>query len=54
MFTKKYHIHDLVCFEEFEEKHMARKREKQLKNWHRQWKWNLIKESNPYLLTIEF
>ena len=22
---------------------------KQLKNWHKEWKWNLIKEENPNL-----
>ncbi len=27
-------------------------REKQLKNWHRNWKWNLIKEENPQLLDL--
>jgi len=27
-------------------------REKQLKNWHRDWKWNLIKEKNPDLLDL--
>jgi hypothetical protein len=24
-------------------------REKQLKNWHSEWKWNIIKEENPAL-----
>lgn len=28
---------------------MALEREKQLKNWHKEWKWNLIKECNPSL-----
>jgi putative endonuclease len=32
----------------------AKKREQQLKNWHKSWKWNLIKESNPDLKTINF
>lgn len=27
-------------------------REKQLKNWHSKWKWNLIKEENPELLDL--
>lgn len=53
VFTKKYNVHDLVYYEEFDDKSTAKKREKQLKNWHKEWKWNLIKESNPYLLTIE-
>ncbi len=53
LFTKKYNVHDLVHYEEFDDKSTAKKREKQLKNWHKEWKWNLIKELNPYLLTIE-
>jgi putative endonuclease len=24
-------------------------REKQLKNWHKEWKWNLVKQHNPKL-----
>lgn len=53
VFTRKYEVHDLLYFEEFEEKSTAKKRERQLKNWHKEWKWNLIKETNPNLLTIE-
>ena len=30
------------------------KREKQLKNWHRDWKLNLIKETNLNLKTLTF
>ena len=33
---------------------MAIEREKQLKNWHRDWKWNLIQEENPALLDLAF
>lgn len=46
-FTKKYNITKLVYFEESENVEEAIKREKQLKNWHRGWKINLIKSSNP-------
>ena len=46
-FTKKYWINKLVYYEEFSDSYSAIKREKQLKNWHRQWKLNLIKEFNP-------
>ena len=46
-FTKKYHIHKLVYFEKYNDINTAIKREKQLKNWHREWKINLIKENNP-------
>lgn len=52
-FTKKYSVHDLIYFEVFEESLVARRREKQLKNWHKDWKWNLIKESNSSLITLE-
>jgi putative endonuclease len=52
-FTKKYNVYELIYFEEFEESLLARKREKQLKNWNKDWKWNLIKKSNPNLITIE-
>ncbi|PRP66015.1 GIY-YIG nuclease family protein [Nonlabens agnitus] len=46
-FTKKYKAHRLVYFEEFQLVHDAIAREKQLKNWHRQWKINLIESENP-------
>ncbi len=48
-FTKRYSIFDFVYFEEFNSKYNARKREHQLKNWHKEWKWNLIKENNTEL-----
>ena len=46
-FTSKYYVNKLVYYEEFETAYEAIAREKQLKNWHRQWKINLIKRSNP-------
>ena len=46
-FTKKYKCNKLVYFEEFFKPIDAINREKQLKNWHRQWKINLIKSVNP-------
>jgi len=46
-FTKKYRCHKLVYYETFQYIDNAIAREKQLKNWHRQWKMNLIKEDNP-------
>ncbi|NQX99149.1 MAG: hypothetical protein HRT73_14915, partial [Flavobacteriales bacterium] len=30
----------------------AIEREKQLKNWHKEWKWNLIKKDNPELFDL--
>ena len=47
--TKKYHLKFLIYFEEFSEIHQAIAREKQLKNWHKEWKWNLVKSMNPDL-----
>ncbi|HKJ47552.1 MAG TPA: GIY-YIG nuclease family protein, partial [Christiangramia sp.] len=46
-FTRKYNIHDLLYFEEFSDINHAIDREKQLKNWHKDWKLNLIKSLNP-------
>ncbi len=45
-FTKKYNVHILVYFEETSDVMSAIAREKQLKNWHRQWKINLIQSKN--------
>ena len=45
--TKKFSELKFVYAEKYENKYEAAKREKQLKNWHRQWKINLIKEKNP-------
>lgn len=47
MFTAKYNLHDLLYFEEFSSMIEAITREKQLKNWHSEWKWNLIRAFNP-------
>ena len=46
-FTKRYNINKLVYYEHFNDPRYAIDREKQLKNWHRDWKINLIKETNP-------
>ncbi len=46
-FTKKYKLKKLVYFEQYPSPKEAIAREKQLKNWHRQWKINLIKSFNP-------
>ena len=52
VFTKKYNLTDLVYFEEFLDINQAIAREKQLKNWKRDWKIELIKKLNPTLETI--
>lgn len=46
-FTSKYKLKKLVYFEETNDISTAINREKQLKNWHRQWKINLILSMNP-------
>ncbi|MEP5611646.1 MAG: GIY-YIG nuclease family protein [Cyclobacteriaceae bacterium] len=45
--TTKYKLKLLMHFETCPNIYSAIAREKQLKNWHREWKWNLIKELNP-------
>lgn len=46
-FTKKYHLHKLVYFEEYSNVKDAIEREKQLKHWVRNKKNSLIQEQNP-------
>ena len=46
-FTKKYNTHMLVYFEQFDDMKNAILREKQLKNWKRKWKIELIEKNNP-------
>ena len=53
-FTKKYNLTDLVYYEKFTDINQAIVREKQLKNWHHDWKINLIKEKNPKLETLDY
>lgn len=47
LFTKRYKVVDLLYFEEFLDINQAIGREKQLKNWRRDWKIDLIKTLNP-------
>ncbi|WP_404972834.1 GIY-YIG nuclease family protein [Vibrio campbellii] len=51
-FTKKYHVHKFVYFELFEDMATAINREKQLKQWKREWKLDLVRESNPDFLDL--
>jgi len=46
-FTKKYNVWKLVYYEQSENIATAIEQEKQLKNWRRQWKIELIKKTNP-------
>ncbi len=47
-FSKKYHTHMLVYFEQHQSMEAAITREKQIKEWKRKWKINLIEKNNPY------
>ena len=46
-FTKKYGVHLLVYYEFHETAESAIVREKQMKEWKRRWKLELIEQSNP-------
>ena len=46
-FSTKYNLDKLVYYEMTTEIGSALEREKQLKNWHREWKRNLIDGFNP-------
>ena len=48
-FTSKYSCFDLIYYEVHQSITAAIAREKQLKRWHREWKFNLIKSVNPEL-----
>ena len=46
-FTKKYNINQLLYYEIYNEIEIAINREKKLKKWKKEWKWNLIDKVNP-------
>jgi len=46
-FTKRYNVHQLVYYEMYASLEEAQRRERQLKEWKRQWKVRLIEEMNP-------
>ena len=46
-FTKKYSVHKLVWYQIFENMPEAIKAEKQMKEWKRKWKLELIESMNP-------
>ena len=52
-FTKKYHVHKLVYFENYSDVNTAIKREKQLKGWSRMKKIMLIEAQNPKWVELE-
>lgn len=47
-FTKKYKVNRLVWYEVHDSAESAITREKQIKEWKRDWKKNLIERENPY------
>jgi len=47
-FTKQYNVKRLVWYEVHEVAESAIRREKQIKEWQRDWKRNLIDEDNPH------
>jgi putative endonuclease len=51
-FTQRYGVHQLVWYELHENMESAIKREKQLKEWKRQWKLELIEDTNPNWLDL--
>ena len=51
-FTYKHNCHKLVYFEAFGNIRYAIEREKQLKNWEREWKNELVVKDNPEWLDI--
>ena len=52
-FVKKYRLFDLVFYEYYERITDAIDREKQLKNWHHDWKVNLIRSVNPEMRDLK-
>lgn len=51
-FTAKYNVNKLVWFEKYQYIKDAISREKQLKNWERSWKNELIEKENPKWLDL--
>ena len=51
-FTKQYDVHTLVWFESTPSIEAAIAREKQLKNWKREWKLALLEKTNPDWLDL--
>ena len=51
-FTRQHAVHTLVWFEPTDSIEAAIQREKQLKNWKREWKIALIEKDNPDWLDL--
>jgi putative endonuclease len=52
-FTAKYNVKHLIYYETYNSIMKAIEREKQLKNWNRDWKLELIKSVNPHLCDLK-
>jgi putative endonuclease len=46
-FTKKYNVHVLVYYEQYDSIESAILQEKRLKKWNRKWKLKLVEKANP-------
>ena len=53
-FTKKYRVHRLVWYEVHPTMESASTRERRMKWWERDWKVQLIEESNPAWLDLSW
>jgi putative endonuclease len=51
-FAKKYGLHRLVWFEAHDSREAALRREKQIKEWKRDWKINLIERENRHWVDL--
>ena len=51
-FTAKYSVDRLVWYEAHPSAESAIRREKQLKEWKREWKFNLIERDNPHWIDL--
>ncbi len=47
-FSKKYNLHKLIYYEQYEDMYSAICREKRLKKYKREWKLSLVNETNPF------
>lgn len=47
-FTKRYKVHNLVWYELHDNMDAAIEREKNMKEWQREWKIKLIEKDNPH------
>lgn len=47
-------LKNIIYFETFSDIEQVISREKQLKNWHKEWKLNLIIQINPTLKALDY